>query len=79
MLGGTNVEDEGIKHLAGMSRLTRLGLCGTPISDYCLEYLTHLPNLAHLDLRSTEVSDGGCKALKSYKCILSETRRKRVF
>lgn len=69
MISGTYVRDDGIMHLSGLTRLSRLGLCSLPISDHCLEKLSNLSNLAHLDLRSTDISDSGCKALKVYKYV----------
>jgi hypothetical protein len=58
-LGDTQVTDEGVAKLSGLSRLNRLSLLGTDISDTGLEHLQGLPNLQQVMLHGTHVSDAG--------------------
>jgi hypothetical protein len=58
------VEDAGLEHLKGLTKLTWLGLVGTRVSDAGLEHLKGLTKLTWLDLGGTQVSDAGLVHLK---------------
>ena len=61
--GSRGVTDEGIRHLAGMTKLKLLDLSGTSITDSGLEVLRHLPALENLSLAGTAISDTGAREL----------------
>jgi hypothetical protein len=56
-LAKTQVSDDGLAYLQGMSELTRLDLGGTPLVGDGLVYLQGLPRLERLVLSVTRVSD----------------------
>lgn len=58
-LGGTDVTDEGLRHLAGMASLQRLHLEKTKVSDAGLAHLAGLESLSYLNLYQTGVTDSG--------------------
>jgi hypothetical protein len=59
-LGGSQaLTDEGIRHLARLSRLEHLDLSGTALTDRGLSILRDLPVLKTLSLAATAVSDEG--------------------
>ena len=62
-LTGSNVTDAGLKELAGLHKLTSLGLAVTQVTDAGLRELAGLSNLATLDLSETKVTDAGMKVL----------------
>ena len=64
-LGGTDVTDEGLPHLAGLSSLTRLHLERTKVSDAGLANLKDLQNLNYLNLYQTGITDAGLAHLES--------------
>ena len=70
-LGGTDVTDNGLPHLAGLTSLTRLHLERTKVSDAGLVHLKDLQNLAYLNLYQTDITDaalvhlGGLNGLKN--------------
>lgn len=66
-LGGTDVTDEGLPHLAGLASLTRLHLERTKVSDAGLANLKDLQNLAYLNLYQTGISDAGLAHLEGLK------------
>ncbi len=61
--GSRNVTDDGLRMLAGMSRLKRLSLGGTSITDRGLDVLRQLPALENLSLAGTAITDGGAREL----------------
>ena len=61
--GSRGVTDEGLRQLAGMSRLKRLDLSGTSITDDGLRALRHLPSLENLSLAGTAITDAGAREL----------------
>jgi len=61
--GSRGVTDDGLRQIAGMARLRRLGLNGTSITDAGLDALGHLPALEDLSLNGTAISDAGAPAL----------------
>ncbi len=66
-LGGTDVTDEGLPHLAGLNSLTRLHLERTKVSDAGLANLKDLQNLAYINLYQTGISDAGLAHLEGLK------------
>lgn len=66
-LGGTDVTDRGLAHLAGLTSLTRLHLEKTQVSDAGLAHLDKLENLSYLNLYQTGVTDAGISHLEGLK------------
>ena len=66
-LGGTDVTDAGLSHLAGLTSLKRLHLENTGITDAGLVHLAKLEELLYLNLYQTEVSDAGLSHLQGLK------------
>jgi Leucine-rich repeat (LRR) protein len=64
-LNETQVSDEGLKHLSGLTSLQKLWLQNTQISDEGLKHLNSMSNLIWLYLDNTQVSDEGLKSLTS--------------
>jgi Leucine Rich repeat len=69
--GDHAITDGGLKHLAGLKKLTYLNLCfpdakhGGSITDKGLEDLAGLTALETLDLRATQITDAGLSKLQS--------------
>lgn len=55
-LGGTDVQDEDLKHLAGMESLEELNLSNTAITDQGLEHLLYFSSLKRLDVAGREAA-----------------------
>lgn len=70
-LGGTDVTDEGLVHLAGLTALKRLHLEKTRVSDAGLEHLAGLESLTYLNLYLTGVTDAGLAHLEGLKNLKS--------
>jgi len=66
-IGGTNVTDAGLKHLAGLSQVKRLSIWGTSITDSGLEYIQGLTQLESLVIRETAITDAGLRCLAGLK------------
>lgn len=64
-LSGTNISDERLKHLQGLSTLYKLDLSNTAITDAGLEHLKGLTQLREINLRNTRVTDAGVESLQS--------------
>jgi len=64
-LTGTQVGDEGLKHLASLPNLERLELSATKVTDAGLKYLERARNLSYLDLIGTAVTDAGMEHLQT--------------
>ncbi|HKO57436.1 MAG TPA: C45 family autoproteolytic acyltransferase/hydrolase [Thermoanaerobaculia bacterium] len=62
-LAGTNVGDEALAQLAGLTRLEQLGLKGTRVTDAGLVHVGRLTNLINLNLSDTQVTDAGLAQL----------------
>jgi hypothetical protein len=58
-MANSEVTDETLKYLKGMSKLRELDLNDTQVTDGGLKYLTELPNLQQLRLRNTTITDDG--------------------
>ncbi len=69
--GSKAVSDEGVRALAGLSRLRHLDLGGTAITDRALEVLRTLPALESLGLWGTHVTDAGMDALRACDSLRS--------
>jgi len=63
-LGGLEVADADLRHLAGARRLRRLVLDRTPVGDDGLAHLTGLDDLRALNLIGTAVTDRGLPHLR---------------
>ena len=63
-LDGTEITDDGLKHLSSLTDLEWLFLNNTKISDGGLKHLSGLTNLEVLSLVGTSVSDDGVKILQ---------------
>ncbi len=66
-LGGTDVTDKGLSHLAALTSLTRLHLEKTKVSDAGLTHLKGLQYLTSLNLYQTNVTDEGLRHLEGLK------------
>lgn len=66
-LTGTNVNGDGLKHLAGQKDLYTLHLGKTPVTDAMMPHLDQLPNLGILSLSETRVTDAGLEQLAASK------------
>lgn len=66
-LGGTDITDEGLQHIADLTTLRQLHLEKTKISDLGLVHLKKLKNLLYLNLYQTGVTDQGLSQLKELK------------
>ncbi len=66
-LGGTKVGDAGLKTIAKLKNLTRLGLEQTAVTDVGLTSLSGLKHLEHLNLYGTKITDAGLRALAGMK------------
>ena len=62
-LGHTATSDVGLKHIAGLTRLTFLGLIGTKVTDAGMKELAALQKLETLFLANTAVTEEGLKEL----------------
>lgn len=60
----SNVQDEDIRCLANLKRLTYLDLAKTPVTDRCVATLEQLPNRCILHLSETRISAAGADRLK---------------
>ena len=58
------INDDGLKHLAGMTKLKVLALEGSRVSDAGLKQLDVLPSLSKLSLGGTNVTWGGADQWK---------------
>jgi len=63
-LGGTRLNDAGMKKIARLKQLRRLSLAVCEITDEGLEYLSELSSLDELDLSATRISDNGIRWLR---------------
>ena len=62
-LSGTDLNDDGLVHVAKITKLTWLNLRGTKITDAGLAHLAGLTDLKRLHLEKTEIGDEGLKHL----------------
>lgn len=58
-LGGTNIGDAGMKHVACLRKLERLDLYRTQVGDDGLRHIKNLPHLKSLPMGETRVTDAG--------------------
>ncbi len=70
MIRGLVVNDEGITHLAGLGRLTRLEIRSSLISDAGMASIAKLARLEHLQL-SAPIGDRGLEHLAKLKLLKS--------
>jgi len=63
-LRATQVTDEGVERLMGLTKLKRLELDGTQVTDAGLEHLSRLTRLRELSLNGTQITDDGLENLK---------------
>jgi hypothetical protein len=61
--GSHSVTDDGIRHLAKLTKLRHLDLSGTAITDLGLDVLRNLPALETISLAGTRVTDSGAAHL----------------
>ena len=71
-LNGTDVTDEGLVHLKGLTKLETLGLGRTQVTDAGLVHLKGMTNLKRLYLHYTQVTAAGVAELKKAlpKCLI---------
>lgn len=65
-LAGTEITNDGLKHLAGLP-LTKLHLERTKIGDDGLKHLKSFKELTYLNIYDTQVTDAGLEHLKELK------------
>jgi Leucine Rich repeats (2 copies) len=58
-MANSEVTDETLKHLEGMTRLQELDLNDTQVTDAGLKLIAKLPKLERLRLRNTKITDAG--------------------
>jgi Leucine-rich repeat (LRR) protein len=63
-LSDTNVTDDGLKHLQGLTQLRTLDLSATNVTDAGLKHLQGLTELQILDLNGTKATGDGVKRLQ---------------
>jgi len=63
-LGGSDITNDGLKHIVGMTKLEYLTLHYTQITDEGLEHLRGLSKLSRLNLSDTSVGDRGIKHIE---------------
>jgi hypothetical protein len=63
-LDASAVDDEGLKHLAGATRLESLTLERLPVGDKSIETIKSLTGLKHLNIRRTGFTADGLKRLR---------------
>ncbi len=68
-LSGTNVKDDDLRLLAGLSSLRELYLIGTNITDAGLKWLVDLQKLEELRVGNTKITDAGLKDLAKLKSL----------
>ena len=66
-LKGTQITDDGLKHLVDLPTLEKLHLEETKLTDNGLDHLRNIPKLKWLNIYGTEVSDAGIEQLKQLK------------
>lgn len=66
-LARTQVTDQGLAHVSGMTNLTRLHLENTRVGDAGLDSLKGLARLEYLNLYGTQVGDAGLAKLSGLK------------
>jgi len=69
-LRGTQVTDEGMKHLGLLKNLRILSLGNTKVTDVGLNELAGLKSLGTLELDQTEVTNAGMKVVAGFKSLV---------
>lgn len=64
-LTGSTIEDDDLRHLSALPRMTLLNLDGTRITDHGLQHIRDLPGLSILRLARTPITDAGLKRLQN--------------
>jgi len=64
-LGYSNITDEGLKHISGLTSLQNLYLYENQITDEGLKHLSSLTSLQKLSLSVNRITDDGIKYIKS--------------
>ncbi|MCF6310861.1 MAG: hypothetical protein L3J39_00265 [Verrucomicrobiales bacterium] len=67
--GGSAMNDEGLKELAGLQNLQSLDISHTQVTDAGLGQLAANKNLQNLDLGASSVTDAGLKQLATVKSL----------
>jgi hypothetical protein len=60
-----NLDDEGLRHLAGLSTLEELAIHSSGVSDAAVEHLVGLKALRKLNVSGTKITDAGKQRLRS--------------
>ena len=63
-LGGRELTDEGLSHIASLKNVISLNLKGTKITDAGLKHISAMTELRELHLETTEIGDDGVAHLK---------------
>ena len=70
-LNGTNINDEGLRHLSACTTLSNINLSFTPISDKGIAYLVILKQLKHLRLKETEITQKSLSYFNKMTALVS--------
>jgi hypothetical protein len=65
----TNMNDDALANLAGLTELKELGLWGTRVTDKGMVHLAGLSKLESLNLNETSVTDAGLENLKNLAAL----------
>jgi hypothetical protein len=65
----TNMNDDALANLAGLTELKELGLWGTRVTDKGMAHVAGLTKLESLNLNETSVSDAGLEHLKNLAAL----------
>ncbi len=70
-LSGTNIADDGLRHIGRITTLKRLKLNDTPITDAGLAHLESLQSLEELDLSFTQLNGAGLSSIGKLQNLLA--------
>ena len=66
-IGDNKITNQGLIHLAGLSKLLKLSLWRCEISSKGLKYLAKIQSLKFIDLSWNKVTNDGMRTLKEFK------------
>ncbi len=70
VLSGTNVSEQGLRHLSEIDGLTHLDLSGPSINDDSINHVARLKNLTSLAIEKASVTDDGLAQLSELKQLV---------
>ena len=66
-IGSNKITNQGLIHLAGLSKLLKLSLWHCEISSEGLKYLAKIQSVKFIDLSWNKVTNDGIRTLKEFK------------